>query len=137
MEGTLGFGVVVIHSKKTKMLQLSNLGDIGAKFSWDFTFCEKFFTISPQNGFIPPHEDTFFTITFHPYVVDPDIRFNKVKCDIEGSTPLYVNLLGKCVTQPLEQIQDVKFSTMVRTAAKNKVTLKNPTSELWRIKTSI
>lgn len=98
MEDTIGFGVVVIHSKKTKSLQLSNLGDIGAKFEWDFQYCKKYFSISPERGFLPPHEDSFFTITFHPEVVDSDIRFNKVKCEIEGSNPLHINLLGKCVS---------------------------------------
>ncbi len=34
MEESIGFGVVVINSKKTKNLQLSNLGDIGAKYQW-------------------------------------------------------------------------------------------------------
>ncbi len=31
-------------------------------------------------GFISPHEDVNFEITFHPNVIDNDIRFNKVKC---------------------------------------------------------
>ena len=32
VEDTIGFGVVTINSKKTKTLQLSNLGDIGKLF---------------------------------------------------------------------------------------------------------
>jgi len=47
IEDTIGFGVVTINSKKVKQLQLSNLGDIGAKFEWDTTFCHKYFTITP------------------------------------------------------------------------------------------
>lgn len=39
MEETIGFGTVVIKSKLTKTVQLANLGDIGAKFSWDTLFC--------------------------------------------------------------------------------------------------
>ena len=115
MEDTIGFGVVTVNSKKTKTLQLSNLGDIGAKFEWDLTFCQKFFTITPQRGFLQPNEDTHFQITFHPDVIDPDIRFNKVKCNILGSDPLYINLLGKCIDHSREAIQEVKFETIVRT----------------------
>ncbi len=47
MEDTIGFGTVVINSKITKTIQLSNFGDIGSKFEWDTTFCSKYFTISP------------------------------------------------------------------------------------------
>lgn len=61
------------------------MGDIGAKFEWDFSYCSKYFTINPIKGFLPPHEDSVFTIIFHPDVVDNDIRFTKVRCDIEGS----------------------------------------------------
>lgn len=50
LEDTVGFGVVVINSKKTLPVNLSNMGDIGAKFEWDTTFCKKFFTISPSKG---------------------------------------------------------------------------------------
>lgn len=81
MEETIGFGTVVVNSKLTKTVQLANLGDVGAKFSWDTTFCQKYFTISPKKGYLPPHEDLIFEITFHPNVVDPDIRF-KIKCSI-------------------------------------------------------
>lgn len=47
MEDTIGFGMVVINSKKTQTVQLCNLGDIGAKFDWDTTYCKKYFTITP------------------------------------------------------------------------------------------
>lgn len=137
MEDTIGFGMVVLHSKKKKRLQLSNLGDIGAKFEWDFTYCQNYFSITPDKGFLPPHEDSFFTITFHPEVVDSDIRFNNVLCKIDGSDSLHINLLGKCIPQPLDSIQDLKFATVVRTQAKNKVTLKNPSADVWRIKVSL
>jgi len=39
----------------------------------------------------------FFEITFHPNVIDNDIRFNKVKCNIEGGDPIFITLLGKCI----------------------------------------
>ncbi|EGR28756.1 hypothetical protein IMG5_169530, partial [Ichthyophthirius multifiliis] len=136
-EENIGFGVVVINSKKQKTLTVSNMGDIGAKFEWDFSYCSKYFTINPIKGFLPPHEDSVFTIIFHPDVVDNDIRFTKVRCDIEGSQPLYINLLGKCIAQPIEQILDIKFTAMVRSQAKQKVTIKNPIAEACRIKVLI
>lgn len=40
MEDTLGFGPVVVQSKLVKQLQLANLGDIGAHFNWDLSFCK-------------------------------------------------------------------------------------------------
>lgn len=55
MEDTVGFGTVVINSKITKPVQLSNFGDIGSKFEWDTTFCGKYFTISPEKGYLVPH----------------------------------------------------------------------------------
>jgi hydrocephalus-inducing protein len=104
MEDTIGFGVVTVNSKKIKTVQLSNLGDIGAKFEWNTIFCKRYFTISPDKGYLPPNEDTNFTITFHPDVIDSDIQFNKVKCEILGSDPLYINLLGRSVSHPKEAI---------------------------------
>ena len=127
VEDTVGFGAVVLNSKLTKSVQLANLGDIGAKFVWDTSLCKNYFTISPETGTIPAHEDVYFDITFHPNVVDNDIRFNKVKCSIHGSEPLYINLLGKCIDQPKDSIQELRFETVVRTPTTKKVTVKNPT----------
>lgn len=102
MEDTIGFGAVVINSRLTKTVQLSNLGDVAAKFKWDDSFCRICFTITPLQGTIPAHEDLHFSITFHPNAIDNDIRFDKVKCLIQNSDPLYLNLLGKCIEQPKE-----------------------------------
>lgn len=104
MEDTVGFGAVVINSKISKTIQLSNFGDIGSKFEWDTKFCSKYFTISPEKGFLLPHEDLLFDATFHPNVIDNDIKF-RVKCAIDGMDPLYVNLVGKCIGQPADTVQ--------------------------------
>ena len=48
MEDTLGFGSVVVGSKLTKSVQLCNLGDIGAKYSWDTALCKNYFTVAPM-----------------------------------------------------------------------------------------
>lgn len=136
MEDTVGFGTVVVNSKITKAIQLSNFGDIGSKFEWDTTFCGKYFSIQPEKGYLLPHEDLHFNITFHPNVPDNDIRF-KVKCSVEGADPLYVNLIGKCIPQPQETIQELKFDCMVRKEVSQKIVIKNPTPKSWKIKASI
>ena len=37
MEDTVGFGTVVAKSMTSKQVQLANLGDIGARYSWSTT----------------------------------------------------------------------------------------------------
>ena len=127
---------MVINSKLSKAVQLSNLGDVGAKFSWDTIFCDKYFGISPKKGYLPAHEDMQFEITFHPNVLDTDIRF-KVKCNIEDADPLFLSLRGKCIEQPKENVQTLKFDTVVRTSKSQKVQLKNPSSKPWKVKAVI
>lgn len=97
LESTIGFGAVVVNSKLTRTISLTNLGDIGCHFAWDTRFCHKFFTIAPESGFLPPHDELNLDITFHPDVIDNDIRFMKVKCAIEESEPIFINLIGKCI----------------------------------------
>jgi hydrocephalus-inducing protein len=60
MEDTVGFGTVVVNSTTSKQVQLANLGDIGARFAWQTDFCRNFFTIFPEKGYLPPHEDIYF-----------------------------------------------------------------------------
>lgn len=134
---TIGFGSVVVHSKLTREIRAENLGDVNAKFKWDTTYCGRYYTITPVSGTIPAHEDFAFSITFHPDVVDSDISFPKVKCDIEGSDPLFINLMGKGVPQTKETIQEIKFRATVRGTDKQKVIIKNPTDTPWKIKASI
>jgi len=136
LEDTIGFGSVVLGSKVTKKCQVVNLGDVPAKFSWDTTFCKRYFTIKPQNGVIPAHEDFYFEITFHPDVEDNDIGF-RVKVNIEDSEPLFINLLGKCIPQTKESIPTVEFKAFVRETDKKKVNINNPTALPWKIKANI
>ena len=51
----VGFGTVVINSKISKTIQLSNFGDVPSKFEWDTKFCGKYFTISPEKGHLNAH----------------------------------------------------------------------------------
>ena len=136
-QDSVGFGSVVVNSKLTREIRVENLGDINAKFAWDTTYCGKYYTITPASGIIPAHEDFTFSITFHPNVIDSDISFNKVKCEIEGSNPLCINLFGKGIPQTKESMQEVRFKTLVRTTEKQKIIIKNPTDTPWNIKASI
>jgi len=137
LQDTIGFGSVVVNSKLTREVQLVNLGDVKAKFNWDTTFCGRYYTITPSSGVVPAHEDLKFQVTFHPDVIDNDISFANVKCNIEGSLPLYINLFGKCIPQIKESIQEVKFQSKVRTVDKKKIVVKNPTDTPWKIKAII
>ena len=137
LQDTVGFGSVIVGSRLVREVQVVNLGDVKAKFNWDTTFCGRYYTITPASGVIPAHEDFKFSIAFHPDVVDNDISFTKVKCNIEGSQSLYINLFGKGLPQTKESIQEIKFQTKVRTTEKKKVIVKNPTDTQWKIKASI
>ena len=137
LQDTIGFGSVVVNSKLHREVQVVNLGDVRAKFNWDTTYCGRYYTITPASGVIPAHEDIKFGVTFHPDVVSNDISFTKVKCNVEGSQPLYINLFGKGIPQTRESIQEVRFQTKVRTTEKKKVLVKNPTDTPWKIKASI
>lgn len=73
MEEVVEFGSVVKGSRLTKQLQLANFGDVRAKFKWDSKVYASNFTIFPESGYIPPHEDIYLEITFHPSSVDDNI----------------------------------------------------------------
>lgn len=137
IEDTLGFGSVVKGSRLTKQLQMANFGDIDAKFSWDMQTISKNFTIIPDRGHIPPHEDLYFEIVFHPEIINNDIRYEKVPCKIEGTESLSVTLIGKCVEQLKENTKDLQFTTEVRTATTLKVTIDNQSAQAWTIKPTI
>ena len=136
LENTAGFGPVVINSKLTKKYQIVNLGDIHAKFNWETDKCKRYFTVHPQSGVLPAHEDSFFEITFHPDAIDNNYHF-KVKCDIEDSEPLYMDFVGKGVPQTSSSTQNVEFKAFVRESDKKKVTISNPTAIPWRIRAVI
>lgn len=97
MDEVLAFGSVVKGSRLTKILQLSNFGDVKAQYKWDPKEYGRWFTISPESGYVNPNSNLDLEVTFHPTLADPDIRCNKIKCEIKGGDPLFLNLMGKCV----------------------------------------
>jgi hydrocephalus-inducing protein len=135
MDDSVTFGRIVVGSSVMRPLQLNNLGDIGAKFQWDTTFCQPYFSILPEKGFIPANDSTYFEVSFHPNVVD-DYRF-AIKCNVENSTPMQLTLNGIGVEQSKDAIQEIIFETTVRVAFSKKISIKNPTPKPWKIKANI
>lgn len=89
MDEVIAFGSVVKGSRMTKVLQLSNFGDVKANFKWDSNAYKKNFTITPEQGYVNPNSNLDLEVTFHPKQADPDIRCSKVKCEIKGGESLF------------------------------------------------
>lgn len=68
MDEVAAFGNVVVGSRLTKYIQMSNFGDVKANFSWNKAEFSKNFTISPANGYINPNSNLDLEVTFHPVV---------------------------------------------------------------------
>ena len=41
-----------------------------------------------------------FTVTFHPRELSQDVRYDDLKCAIEGGRPLKMTLTGMCIGTP-------------------------------------
>ena len=137
MEEVVEFGSVVKGSRLTKQLQLANFGDVRVKFKWDSKVYASNFTIFPESGYIPPHEDIYLEITFHPNSVDDNIWVKNIKWDYTGGSNLNLTLMGKCVLQDKEATKELYFETIVRKAVTQKVAINNPTEKEWRIQPTI
>jgi hydrocephalus-inducing protein len=97
MDAVAAFGSVVRNSRLTKILQISNFGDVKAAYKWDSKVYSKYFTITPESGYVNPNSTLDLEVTFHPTIADSDIRYNQVKCEIKGGDPLFLTLMGKSV----------------------------------------
>jgi len=109
MEEVIGFGTVVEGSWLSKKVQLINFGDVPGKFSWTNGEYQKSFTISPDKGVIPPHEDIHLNITFHPNKINK-FKYEKIPCEIAGGEQINLTLLGTCQAHD-GKTEDVKFET--------------------------
>jgi hydrocephalus-inducing protein len=128
----LPFGAVVKKSSSTRRIQLQNVGDIGARFSWDSDAMVPWFTIAPNDGYLAPGMEMSLEVTFHPSEISNDVRCDRVKCNIEGSSPQFLSLTGICIPQPV-QTDAVKFNTAVRSPDVKSITLSNRTIYSWHI----
>lgn len=127
------FGAVVQRSRATRRIVLQNMGDIGAKFCWEAAGFGPDFSISPVDGYISPGMDVSFDVTFHPTELSHDIRYEGLKCNVEGLDPLLLTLTGMCIAQP-PQSEVVKFSAPVRQKEVKSIPLTNRTLSKWVIR---
>lgn len=68
------FGAVVIGSQSSRVLVMQNLGDIGARFSWNMNEFSSDFSVEPVKGYSSPGAEVSFQLTFSPEKVSQDIR---------------------------------------------------------------
>mmetsp|Transcript_4036 Transcript_4036/g.9628 ORF Transcript_4036/g.9628 Transcript_4036/m.9628 type:complete len:4944 (+) Transcript_4036:104-14935(+) len=131
---TLFFGAVVANSRTTRRLQLENVGDIGTKFAWAAERCQPDFTIEPADGFIGPHDETTFEVTFHPRAISEDIRYDRIPLSLDQGDALFLTLTGMCVAQAPTG-EPISFQSPVRQSQKKALpALQNPTDAPWTIK---
>jgi hydrocephalus-inducing protein len=133
----LPFGSVVKGCRLTRRIQLENTGDIGTSFKWSASAFGPDFSIVPSEGFLPARGDASLEITFRPTRIFDDFRAEKLVCVIDGAEPVFLTLSGACVPQPAGDIKEVLFAARVRQESKQKVTLANPTQQLWRVAPTI
>ncbi len=65
--------------------------------------------------------------------MDDDIRYDNVRCYVDGLNPLIICLMGSCVPQPEGEIQELKIEAQVRKKVVQNVSLKNPSREDWNV----
>jgi hydrocephalus-inducing protein len=118
-EDKLPFGAVTEHSTLTRRLQLSNVGDVGRRFSWapaDPAALAQHFSIEPESGFISTHGTQQLVVQFHPQSLSNDIRFERVPCLVDGQQTdgMYLTLSGACVPAPVEGAEEKRFEAPAR-----------------------
>jgi len=128
------FGKVGERSKVVRKLRMENSGDVGTRYAWNASAFGPHFSISPSEGYLGPHADITFDVTFHPAFVNDDIRNEGLLCQVEGMSPLPLTLTGKCVEGPTAE--ELRFETKVRESTSAEVELSNPSRVAWHIRPS-
>lgn len=129
----VAFGAIVHKSSTSRKLQIINTGDIGVRFRWDVSQFYPDFTISPAEGYISAGMDVSLEIVFNPLEVKTEIRYERLFCDIEGSSRLYLTLTGSCILPPAQN-EILKFTTPVRQAESKPIMLVNRSAIPWHIR---
>ncbi|ELT89592.1 hypothetical protein CAPTEDRAFT_222082 [Capitella teleta] len=130
---SIPFGAVVQKSSSVRKLIMSNTGDIGARFKWELKKFAPDFSITPAEGYLSPGMDVPFDVTFHPVDISNDIRYDNLKCNIEGSKALRLTLTGMCVSVPTSK-EVVSFSTHVRHKDIKNIQIMNKTNQMWHLR---
>ncbi|ESO91099.1 hypothetical protein LOTGIDRAFT_122343, partial [Lottia gigantea] len=128
------FGAVIQKSQSTRKLVMSNTGDMNTKFRWDESKFKPDFSIRPVEGYITPGMEVTFDVTFHPQTLNQDIRYEKLKCSLDGSNkPIYLTLTGMCTgIPPVKETQH--FATHVRQKETKHISIPNRTNQQWHLK---
>jgi hydrocephalus-inducing protein len=135
------FGTVVVNSMTIRQVVIRNFGDLPAKFKFEAPNPKKdyskFFTFSPNQGVIPPHDEVNLDIIFHPKTADNNIYFEKIKCLVENFEPLYITLYGRSTEVPKDSTFEKRIETEVRVPVTTEIKIKNTSDKPWRIVPSI
>ncbi|XP_074644164.1 hydrocephalus-inducing protein homolog [Tubulanus polymorphus] len=130
---SIPFGAVVQNSRSTRKLLMINTGDIGARFKWDVAKFGPDFSIEPVEGYISPGMEVPFEVHFHPKDLNQDVRYDNLKCNIEGGKPLKLTLTGMCISvSPVKEIQH--FTTHVRNRETKNLMIMNRTNQCWNLR---
>ena len=70
-------------------------------------------------------------IAFHPTVVNPDIRYSNLTCNIEGGKPLKLTLTGVCAACPPTGKELVQFQCNVREMDRKLINISNKSGNQW------
>ncbi|XP_063716545.1 hydrocephalus-inducing protein homolog isoform X4 [Symsagittifera roscoffensis] len=125
------FGAVVARGESRRRLLMTNDGDIGVYFNWDVAKFKPDFSIVPSKGYIAPGMDLPLEIAFQPSVVNADIRYSNLTCNIEGGKPLKLTLTGVCAACPPTGKELVQFQCSVRETDRKMVSISNKTGSQW------
>ncbi|KAJ0401033.1 hypothetical protein P43SY_009913 [Pythium insidiosum] len=130
---TLSFGTVCLGSHVLRKVHLQNRGDVAARFQWNTRAFAPDFMITPVEGVIAPNHHKTFEITFKPTSINPDVRYERLCCTLDGTEPVYLTLVGACVKQTTSAVQDVHFDSRVREELTKTITIDNPSLMPWNL----
>ncbi|CAL1541298.1 unnamed protein product [Lymnaea stagnalis] len=131
----LAFGTVFQRSSSIRKLVMSNTGDMSSKFRWDIKQFKPDFSITPVEGYITPGMDVTFDVEFHPQNVSGDVRYDKLKCSLDGGPhkPLTLTLTGSCTgIPPVKEVQN--FQCVVREKETRQLMIPNKSNQTWNLK---
>lgn len=130
---TLSFGAVCLGSQLVRKVRLQNRGDIPCKFRWNTQEFAPDFLIVPVEGVVAPNYHKILKVAFKPAAVNPDIRYDRLQCAIEGTASVALTLVGSCVDQTPSSIQDIHFISKVREASTKSIVIENKTTTPWNL----
>uniref|UniRef100_H2YKD6 Uncharacterized protein n=1 Tax=Ciona savignyi TaxID=51511 RepID=H2YKD6_CIOSA len=129
---SIPFGAVMQRSRSERRFIMHNVGDIGAGFRWEPEKFQPDFSISPTQGYISAGMEIAFSVTFHPTKLCQDIRYDDLKCHIEGAKALKLTLTGMCVgTSAAKEV--VGFNCHVRGRDVRSVPVPNRSNQRWTL----